>query len=426
ISTNRSSPSTEQWVNVTVETDSSYRGKVEFYLQYRTSSSSSWSKVTSSSYFTADDEFDDGYKFTSSDRGTVTFNSFIKFKKSGYYRLYVEDDNGNENYIQFNVDTSSSSSDDIEISTNRSSPSTEQWVNVTVETDSSYRGKVEFYLQYRTSSSSSWSKVTSSSYFTADDEFDDGYKFTSSDKGTVTFNSFIKFKKSGYYRLYVEDDNGNENYIQFNVDTSSSSNDDIEISTNNKSPDKNTWINLTVSTDSSYRGKVEFTVKYKDGSNWKTTTSSSYYEVSDDYNSDFKNGYTMGSSDKGEVTFKKIIRFKKDLQYRIYVEDKNGNENYIAFNVGNGSNDDDSNVAGFTKSEYKKIKNVSNIWNDVIAQLKRNSYTLRNDNYRQRLSDTLYDNMRDVVNDKRNRTFEDWQDFMDAFNTWYRYTARNS
>jgi hypothetical protein len=46
----------------------------------------------------------------SSDNGKITIGDLVKFKKSGYYRVYVEDTNGNESYIQFNVDTSSSSS----------------------------------------------------------------------------------------------------------------------------------------------------------------------------------------------------------------------------------------------------------------------------------------------------------------------------
>jgi hypothetical protein len=48
---------------------------------------------------------------TSSDDGYVTLKNLVKFKKSGYYRVYVEDTDGNESYVQVNVDVSSSSSD---------------------------------------------------------------------------------------------------------------------------------------------------------------------------------------------------------------------------------------------------------------------------------------------------------------------------
>jgi len=287
-------------------------------------------------------------------------------------------------------------------------------------------------VQYRSSSSSSWSTVTSSSYFTADDEISDGYKFTSSDKGSVTFSSAIKFNRSGYYRLYVEDDDGNEDYVSFNVDTSSSStSDDISISSNRSSPSTSQWVNLTVETDSSYRGDIEFTIKYKDGSTWRTTTSSSYYETNDSYDSKYynyiRNGYTMSSSDRGSVEFKNILRFKKNLTYRVYVEDKDGNEDYVQFNVGGSSSNDDndSDVDGFSTSELKKVKAVAKVWNDVVSQLKRQSIKLRNDTYWSTLSANFYTNMQDVVNDRSSRKFSDFDEFKDAFLVWLQYTSRN-
>jgi hypothetical protein len=40
---------------------------------------------------------------TTSDRWNVSLNSLVKFRKNWYYRIYVEDINGNESYIQFSV-----------------------------------------------------------------------------------------------------------------------------------------------------------------------------------------------------------------------------------------------------------------------------------------------------------------------------------
>jgi hypothetical protein len=163
---------------------------------------------------------------TSSDDGEAVLKNLVKFKKSGYYRIYVEDTDGNESYVQVNVDTSSSSSsstssDEIDLSTNRKSPSTSQYVNLTISTDKKYTGKLNLSAKYRSSSSSSWSSIsnTSSTYFSNySDEWDDGYyRMTSSDKGEVTLSSLVKFKKDGYYRIYVKDTDGNESYIQFNV-----------------------------------------------------------------------------------------------------------------------------------------------------------------------------------------------------------------
>ena len=107
LSTNRKSPSTSQYVNLTIETDDDYVGKLSLSAKYRSSSSSSWSSIsnTSSTYFSDySDEWEDGYyKMRSSDDGKVTLNNIVKFKKNGYYRIYVEDTEGNESYIQFSV-----------------------------------------------------------------------------------------------------------------------------------------------------------------------------------------------------------------------------------------------------------------------------------------------------------------------------------
>jgi hypothetical protein len=165
---------------------------------------------------------------------------------------------------------------------------------------------------------------------------------------------------------------------------------------------------------------VYFSLEYRDGYTRRTASSS-------DYNADsyFNNGYRFSYSDYGEKTFNSFIRFYRNAQYRLYVRDYSGNRNYVTFNVG-GSSSGGSSINGFNSTEYRKVTNVSRIWNDVIAELKRQSSRLRNDTYWQRLSDTFYTNMRDVVNDARNRLFYNWSDFINAFNEWYQYTSRNS
>jgi len=50
---------------------------------------------------------------------------------------------------------------------------------------------------------------------------------------------------------------------------------------------------------------------------------------------------------------------------------------------------------------------------------------LKRDSYRIRLSDNFYDDMKDVINNKRYRDFQDYDDFKDAFNERYNYTMRN-
>ena len=357
LSTNKKSPSTSQYVNLTIKTDKNYTGKLTLSAKYRSSSSSSWSSVsnTSSTYFSSySDEWDDGYyKMRSSDKGNITIDNLLKFKKNGYYRIYVKDTDGNQSYIEFNVGVSSSSDNsDLKVSVSPSNPDTYEWVKLSISTDRDYTGKVKFSkLQYRSSSSSSWSNIsnmTSSTYFSdySTDWENWYYKMTSSDKGEATLKNAIKFKKSGYYKIYVEDTDWNESSVQINVDTSSSSSssDDIELSTNKKSPSTNQYVNLTIETDRDYTGKLTLSAKYRSSSSssWSSVsnTSSTYFSS---YSDEWDDGYyKMKSSDKGEVTLSNLLKFKKSGYYRIYVKDTDGNEEYIEFNVDTSSSSSSS------------------------------------------------------------------------------------
>ena len=374
---------------------------------------------------------------TSSDDGYVTLKNLVKFKKSGYYRVYVEDTNGNESYIQINVDTSSSSSNwDINLSASPSNPDTNEWVKLTIETDDDYTGKINFSkLQYRSSSSSSWSNIsnTTSSTYVSDYSTDWSrgyYKMSSSDNGYVTLKNLVKFKKSGYYRIYVEDTDSNESYIQINVDTSSSSSSDkIELSTNRKSPSTSQYVNLTIETDKKYTGKLTLSAKYRSSSSssWSniSNTSSSYFS---DYSTDWSRGYyKISSSDKGYVTLNSLVKFKKDGYYRIYVEDTDWNESYIQFNVWDASDDysGKSSVSGFTSSQLDKVKSVYKEWSSMVWEIQRKYPALKKDSYWIRLSDNFYDNMKEVIDNKKSKNFSDYNDFERAFDEWYNYTMEN-
>ena len=105
-------PSTNQWVQVNIETDSDYTDNINFSkLQYRSSTSSSWSNVSrTSSTYVSDYSYDWSagyYRMTRSDYGYVTLNNLIKFSKSGYYRIYVTDIYGNESYTEREVEDDS-------------------------------------------------------------------------------------------------------------------------------------------------------------------------------------------------------------------------------------------------------------------------------------------------------------------------------
>jgi len=446
LSTNRKSPTINQYVDLTINTRKSYVGRLLLSAKYRSSSSSSWTSIsnTSSTYFSDySNEWENGYyRMVSSDRWEYTIEDIVKFKKSGYYRIYVKDVEWNESYIQFNIDTSNSSSSndgELKITATPSNPDTYEWIKLAIKTDDDYIGKISFSkLQYRSSSSSSWSNIsrTSSSYISDySDEWSNGYyRMTSSDDGEATLKNIVKFKKSGYYRIYVEDTEWNESYVQINVDTSRSSSssyndDEIRLSTNRESPSTSQYINLTIETDDDYVGRLTLSAKYKgsSSSSWTeiSNISSTYFS---DYSDEWDDGYyKMTSSDDGEITLRNLVKFKKNGYYRIYVEDTKWNESYIQFNVWGIEDEDgeESNVDGFSVKQLNTVKNVYREWNSMISQMQRKYPSLKRDSYRIRLSDNFYDDMKDVINNKRYRDFQDYDDFKDAFNERYNYTMRN-
>ena len=380
----------------------------------------------------------------SSTKSVVLYASYRdKNDNSRFKRQEVKINFNNGSRWSSNTSSSSSSTrsssrynDDIEVSASPTNPDTYDWVKLTITTDDDYTGKINFSrFQYRSSSSSSWSSIsrTSSTYVSDySSEWSNGYyRMTSSDDGEVTLKNLIKFKKSWYYRIYVEDTDGNESYVQINVDTSSSSSsnsDEIELSTNRKSPSTSQYVNLTIDTDDSrYTGKLTLSVKYRksSSSSWSSIsrTSSTYFN---DYSNDWSRGYyKMTSSDRGNVTLNSLVKFRKNGYYRIYVEDTDGNESYIQFNVGWIDDDDESDVDGFSSTEFDKVKKIYKEWNSMIAQMQREYPVLKRNNSWIRLSDNFYDDMKDVINNKKSRDFDDFDDFQEAFDERYNYSMKN-
>ena len=136
-------------------------------------------------------------------------------------------------YVQKSIDNcldgnqnNNNDSNNFYVTTDDTTPTTNQWVDMTVKardgtsTDTGYRGTVNFDVYYRSGSSSSWIKTTSSSYYEIDNDYDNGYTFTSSNDGQKIFNNLIRFKKNNYsYKVVVsdEDDDSIEGYKTFTV-----------------------------------------------------------------------------------------------------------------------------------------------------------------------------------------------------------------
>ncbi len=449
-------PTTSQRVDLTVRardndnaTITDYRDSINFKVYYRTSSSSSWVQTTSSTYYEMDSDYTNGYDFTSSDDGIAELTNFIKFKKNNYgykVRVYAEDNNSIYKEITFNVGSSSSSTsngdlDNFYVTTDDTTPSTSQYVDLTVKardsdnaTITDYTDAINFKVYYRASSSSSWTLTTSSTYYTMNSNYTNGYDFTSSNNGQKTFTDFIKFNKNNYeykVRVYAEDDSTIYKEITFNVGSSSSSSnyntDNFYVTTDDSSPSTSQWVDLTVrardgtSTDTTYRGTVQFEVYYRasSSSSWTLTTSTSYYEIKSAY----ADGYTFTSSNNGQKTFTDIIRFKKnDYSYKVlvYDEDEESVEGYKIFDVGGTSNS--SNVDGFSSSELATVENIYDAWDEMISNLESTYSALRTNTRRQNMVDDLKTAMEEIIDDDSNKTYDNFDDFYNAWLDRYRYT----
>ena len=389
LSTNNKYPSINEYINLSIETDNDYFSRLTLSAEYKSSASSSWYAIsnTSSTYFSDySSEWKNGYyKMKESDYGEVILDDLVQFKKSGYYRIYVEDIYWNKKYILLTVNNKTNG--DIQISASPSTLDTDEWIKLTIFTDEVYTGRINFSkFQYKSSSSSSWSNIsrTSSTYVSdySSAWYNGYYKMTSSDDGKAVLKNLVKFKKSWYYRIYAEDIDGNESYVQINVNSSddSSSNDrDLKISISPSLPYTDERIKLTIESNDNYNGILILSAKYKNSSSstWSnvSNTSSSYFS---DYSNEWKNGYyMMKSSDYGEVTLKNLVQMEKSGYYRIYVEDIDWNNSYTQIYVNQSNqdtNDDNTNTKNDnTKDEY----DIEDLLNNLLNM----TWSSNSDNY---------------------------------------------
>lgn len=58
----------------------------------------------------------------------------------------------------------------------------------------------------------------------------------------------------------------------------------------------------------------------------------------------------------------------------------------------------------------------------MVAEMQRKYPSLKKDTYWIKISDNFYNDMKDVINNKKSRDFDDYDDFQNAFDEWYKYT----
>ena len=310
-----------------------------------------------------------------------------------------------------------------------STPDRDEWVDITLRVkNSSYRssdydGRVSFRVEeYR---NGRWQSASNYDY----DLDKTTYYFSSSDRGEVRFNDLVRFRTEGKFRLYAEADGGSE-YTTFTVgrgDAYSFSEYTPEWkSVSTSRPDKNEWVDmtLTVKNNSSnyYDGRVNFRVEEYRNGRWQSA--SSY-----DYDLD-KTSYYFSSSDRGEVRFNDLVRFRTEGEFRVVGELDSYRQNaYQTFYVNTSSSSSSSNNywnshLNFTDKELSKIRAVAKIWNELMIALERDYPRLRNSIEWRRLSNNFYDSMQDILNNRSSAQYRNWKEFYTGFQEWLSFTVR--
>ena len=435
VSTNN--PSTDQWIDMTLRvrnTSASYsnyfNGRVNFTVEeyrngtWRTASSSDYSLERSS------------YEFSYSDAGERRLTNFLRFRNNGQYRILAQIDGTNYTaYQTFTLGNSNNNRWDNnrsnwvaidDIST--TSPSVDQWVSLRVRRDgNSYSSQtVRFEVEeYR---DGYWRSAYSSDY----DLDRSSYTFYSSEN-SKSFSSFLKFRKDGEFRLTARLDNGETTTASFYVGRGRNNNTSSQIrveKSGSSSVSAGSWVDLNLtayqrysnSKNENYNGELSVKVQKKDWYYWSTASSSDY-----DISSSYVNFYR---SDYGRKYLTNFIRFRNNGQYKVIFTDRSDSSitDSIELSVGGSYYDNtwrqNNNNYNYTNAEYDKLRAVYNIWNGVIASLKRDYPRLRNSSFWQSESDRFYNNMRAVMNGERNPTFDSWNRFYQGFMDWFSLTLR--
>jgi hypothetical protein len=73
-------------------------------------------------------------------------------------------------------------------------------------------------------------------------------------------------------------------------------------------------------------------------------------------------------------------------------------------------------------SEIEMLERIHNLWPQLINQLKNEYSYFRTYNTWIVLSNNLYANMKDVLDDENDRKFTNYSEFMTDFQDWYNRT----
>lgn len=349
LSTNRKSPTTNQYINLTINTNQNYKDKLYFNIQYRQNSSDWRLSISNTSYTYLSDYSDDWekgfYKMKSNDAWEITLKNIVKFKKSWQYKIYVKDIEGNSKSIQFNVswdddDENNSKKSKLSISLINENPETDSRIWIILETNSDYVGKISFpKIEYY---SSSRKDISSSSEYiwNSSDEWEDGYyKMTSKDYWYKRISNFVKLKKEWKYRIHAKATDWATDYIQFYVNESDYEKESDWEETTQKEIEEmiNRILNPTWTTNYDDYSYLGWNYSYKDDNGVERNKNNIGYMTDETYKSRSCKEYRLHyDPDLWVFTspdLQKTEYFINKNYFKRYIDSKNPQKNWCPTNI---------------------------------------------------------------------------------------------
>lgn len=374
LSTNGSSFNLDEYLDLSIRmynsagnTDTSNRDQVRFTILKK--SGSAYYNASSSDYYLRNSS----YTFTSSDRGYVTLEDYVRFYTSGTYKIRVENTStGRISETVVYIGNNGSSNNEVSsfsLQVSPTNPSLNQYIDTTVTARdrngnrvNNYIGTVRYVVEKRDTNSSFWYSASASDY-----TLSTASRYISANQqGTLTVSDHLRFHNNGNYRLRVYDSvNSSVNgYQEFTIWSSSNITNRFDLSTNRSNLSTDEYANLTIKalhsngyTNTSYNNTVRFEVyrRSSSSSSWtnitNSSTNNSNYRIYD-------TSYRFTTSQNGVATLNNFIKFySNSYDYMVKVIDQSNSSLYgeIIFYVKNTGTSTNTNVHRFIWSTSPRV-----------------------------------------------------------------------
>ena len=259
-------------------------------------------------------------------------------------------------------------------------------------------------------------------------------KFTYTNGGTKKIKLYANINNDyavieDYYNFdsweWADDDDADEEY---NTGDPSK----IEVKTNNDQPERAEWNDLTINIKDNYwnlakefYGRLYYTVEYREDSNdsWKEAPDS-YYDIDSTYT--YKVGYLDFQYNRdGTATFDEFIRFNENFIFKVVVESRSLDTEWAdVFYVWWSYPDNNYKTEQFTTKEMQTVKNIYAVWEILTNKLKSQNKNLYYSSEWTARSKEFKSNVYDIIINKSNKEYRDYDDFYKWFMEWFIYTQK--